>query len=439
MRVYRKKINKDGETITIRKWYADVHLSGGKRYGLPLFENEKLSRDFAADLETMLAQYERGGSYDKHIERWLSQLSTAMLSKFTQMGLISTVRVAAGSSLNKHLDDWQAALIDGGAGKAYANQKRQRAERVFREGGFRSLNDISGDKAMAAIGRLQATVYRTNPKTNKVELSETGPAASYSKLHHLRAVKQFAKWCVVNGRMAGDPLIHLSPKNVRVENQRRALSTDEIEYLLSYTATAPSSWNIPGPERALVYELAVSTGLRRDEIKSLKRTSFDFERLTVKVEAQHSKNRKPALLPVKAALMDKLKRHLSGKLPMAAAFAVPQSAAKMLKKDMEKARKAWTEAVKDNPKEHRRRGGSDFLKVETYQGKADFHCLRHTFGTLLAENGVHPKVAMDLMRHSDINLTLSLYTHGNKEQGTAAINALPSFGQKPKQRKNKKA
>ena len=36
---------------------------------------------------------------------------------------------------------------------------------------------------------------------------------------------------------------------------------------------------------------------------------------------------------------------------------------------------------------------------------ADFHCFRHTTGSLLAANGVHPKVAQILMRHCDINLT----------------------------------
>ena len=41
----------------------------------------------------------------------------------------------------------------------------------------------------------------------------------------------------------------------------------------------------------------------------------------------------------------------------------------------------------------------------------DFHSLRHTFGTMLAKRGVHPKVAQDLMRHSTINLTMNLYTH----------------------------
>ncbi len=42
---------------------------------------------------------------------------------------------------------------------------------------------------------------------------------------------------------------------------------------------------------------------------------------------------------------------------------------------------------------------------------ADFHALRHTFITRLARSGVSPQMAQSLVRHSDINLTMSRYTH----------------------------
>jgi len=60
-------------------------------------------------------------------------------------------------------------------------------------------------------------------------------------------------------------------------------------------------------------------------------------------------------------------------------------------------------------------------------GKLDFHALRHTFGTLLAASGVHPKAAQDLMRHSDINLTMSRYTHTLRGQKAEAIDRIPDF------------
>jgi len=65
--------------------------------------------------------------------------------------------------------------------------------------------------------------------------------------------------------------------------------------------------------------------------------------------------------------------------------------------------------------------------ADTGAGRLDFHALRHTFGTLLAASGVHPKTAQDLMRHSDINLTMTRYTHTLRGQQAAAIEALPVF------------
>ena len=57
----------------------------------------------------------------------------------------------------------------------------------------------------------------------------------------------------------------------------------------------------------------------------------------------------------------------------------------------------------------------------------DFHALRHQTGTLLAASGVHPKVAQKIMRHSDINLTLSRYTHTLTGQEADAVVRLPDL------------
>ncbi len=58
---------------------------------------------------------------------------------------------------------------------------------------------------------------------------------------------------------------------------------------------------------------------------------------------------------------------------------------------------------------------------------ADFHSLRHTTGSLLAASGVHPKVAQSIMRHGDINLTMSLYTHTLQGQESEAVKSLPDL------------
>ena len=69
--------------------------------------------------------------------------------------------------------------------------------------------------------------------------------------------------------------------------------------------------------------------------------------------------------------------------------------------------------------------------IAAERGNIVFHSLRHTFGSMLASSGVHPKTAMELLRHSDINLTLSRYTHSYRGATAAAVNTLPDLGKLP--------
>jgi integrase len=65
------------------------------------------------------------------------------------------------------------------------------------------------------------------------------------------------------------------------------------------------------------------------------------------------------------------------------------------------------------------------LAYRDHDGRyADFHSLRHLFITRLSEAGVSPRMAQTLARHSDIRLTLGVYTHVELADRTAAIQSL---------------
>ncbi len=51
-----------------------------------------------------------------------------------------------------------------------------------------------------------------------------------------------------------------------------------------------------------------------------------------------------------------------------------------------------------------------------------FHMLRHTFATNLVNSNVDLKTAQELMRHSNINTTMSIYTHVNDQHKINVIN-----------------
>ena len=54
-----------------------------------------------------------------------------------------------------------------------------------------------------------------------------------------------------------------------------------------------------------------------------------------------------------------------------------------------------------------------------------------TFQMLLTLNGTSPRVAMELMRHSDIKLTMKMHTDAGQLPDGPAIQQLPSLLSKP--------
>jgi hypothetical protein len=69
---------------------------------------------------------------------------------------------------------------------------------------------------------------------------------------------------------------------------------------------------------------------------------------------------------------------------------------------------------------------------------ADFHALRQTVITNLSRAGVSPKMAQSLARHSDINLTMNVYTVVSVSDQAAAVESLPPLpgmpGRSPEER-----
>jgi hypothetical protein len=62
---------------------------------------------------------------------------------------------------------------------------------------------------------------------------------------------------------------------------------------------------------------------------------------------------------------------------------------------------------------------------------ADFHALRHTYITYLADAGVSQRHAQESARHSDPRLTANVYTHVRAAALAESVNrlALPASGQ----------
>ncbi len=181
--------------------------------------------------------------------------------------------------------------------------------------------------------------------------------------------------------------------------------------LLAATCQGPERFGMSGPERALLYRVTLETALRRNELRSLKVSSFDFARNTVTVRAGYSKRRCEDTLPLRPETAAELQTFLAGKVPGVKAFGgtckhLTDKTAKMIEADL---------------------GGAGISYVGGAGRYRDFHALRHTCGSWLAAAGVHPKVIQEIMRHSDINLTMTRYGHTLRGQEAGAVAKLPSL------------
>ncbi|MHC4362756.1 MAG: tyrosine-type recombinase/integrase [Planctomycetota bacterium] len=371
--IFRQKYTVKGESgKTVRKqskhWYIDYKTADGTRKRVKGFKDKQATAQLAAKLEKEAEQ--------------------------AQVGIVDKYKEHRRRPLAQHLEDFKQSLLAKGNTKQYVDQTIARIEPVFV--GCRVLfwDDISASSVEEYLAGLRD--------------KESGISTQTSN-YYLQSVKQFCRWIVRDQRASESPVAHLSKVTVKASPKtRRALEPDQLRRLLEVTQTGPKRLNMTGCERAMLYRLAAETGLRANELRSLTMSSFDFENDVVCLRSEDAKNSKRAEIPIRNETAVILRAFLSGKLPETKAFPMPSkyNMADMLRKDCEA---AGIETEDDG------------------RGKIDFHSLRHTTGSLLAAAGVQPKVAQAIMRHSDINLTMSRYTHIFLGQASEAVEKLPDL------------
>jgi len=406
--------DKDGKNRKSLKWYLDFADHNEIRHKIPGFSDKRQSESLGRQIEK-LVNARSGEGLDASLSAWLEMIPSRMMKHFVSWGLVERHRAAIGQALVQHLDDFKKSLMADGCTDRHAKQKCGRARKIlFDDCGFLTFADIRASKVKLAIDQVKRTVRKkVDGELQDVEL---GPAAGQTKTHYTRDLRAFTAWAFLDGRTMSDPLALLKRDSQKKKSKaaktqtrsfkRRALDPQEIGQLLVATEAADLRCGLTGYERAAVYRLAIETGLRAGEIRSLKPCDIDLTEGFVRVVPQNTKNGEEAILPLRKDLCDTLKVIAANKHPEAPLFRLPGKPAVMLRKDLK--------AARIDPEDQAK-------------GRCDFHGLRHCFGSLLAAAGVHPKIAQDLMRHSDINLTMSRYTHTLLGQGAKAVESLPDF------------
>jgi integrase/recombinase XerD len=354
----------------------------------------------------------------------------AMLTQIVQRvdrekaGLVDPTEEQRKRPLADHLREFESYLQNKGVSDKQVRENLSKLRKLVSERKWRLIGDISAHGTMEFLGQLRRDGLSAQTHNN-----------------YLTAIKQFTRWLVRDRRTPSDPLMHLSRLNVRTDRRhdRRALNQEEFSLLVDAARNGKQVEGIAGPDRAMMYILAAWTGFRRGEIGSLTLRSLklDDDPPTATVSACYSKRRHQDTQVLHPEVVRQLKDWLatkkyidpdmplflvSGRVP----GGVQRKTSKMIERDLMTARDKWIEDAKTQV-EQERRVKTDFLCHCNYDGLfADFHSLRHWFITGLARAGVSPKMAQTLARHSDIRLTLGVYTHIELPDRALAIESLPA-------------
>ena len=280
------------------------------------------------------------------------------------------LREAAHKALSEHLGEYLADLRSRGKTgrrKKGLVQIRSRLQRLFDECDWNALNAITPDSFV----RWRSGIRDLSPRTLN---------------HYLSDACTFLNWMVRQGRLAFNPLKAVGKVDQTVSTrERRAFTDDEICRLVEYS---PQYRRVP-------YLMSARTGLRHGELSQLLWGDIvlDEGNSHVRVRASISKNKKEARIP----LIRELEILLAEFRPVSVGDAdkvfvkgVPRC--RTLRKDLEAA---------------------DIPYCDEQGRYADFHSLRYTFNTWMQRKGFVPRVAQELMRHSDRRLTDKVYTDTN--------------------------
>jgi integrase len=222
----------------------------------------------------------------------------------------------------------------------------------------------------------------------------------------------------------------LSKYNAETDRRhvRRELTPDEAVYLLRFAEgyTTPQH-SLTGPDRSMVYRLALGSGFRASELRSLTPESFDLDSdpPAVTVGAAYSKRRRQDLQPIRRDLADMLRPWLAAGVPVFGKL--PGGTARMLRTDLDAARAKWIDDAKTDA-ECDARQRSDFLQYKNAAGEfLHFHATRHTYISGIVAGGASVKTCQELARHSSPTLTIGRYSHARLHDLTAALDALPDL------------
>lgn len=349
------------------------------------------------------------------------------------------------SEIERAVDQYIAHRKAEGLAKSTTDDMRYRIRKFVRECGFETFADVDEQTAINWF----VGIAQVDPITKKPRLS-----ANSRKLYSVYC-GAFFEWTVFQGLIPTNPCARAPrPKKFKKDRRkfRRAMTESELQQLILVARLRPLAeyskmriigsrnqayWEanpitlenieslaedaellsadvrkmqVDGLKWSLAYRMLALVGVRWEELRTLTAGQFTFgNEPEVALKSSFTKNGNSDRLPLPQDLATDLEawivdQAIPSDKPI---FTLPAKGMKRFLRDIEVA------------------------GIERYdsQGRSiDIHCLRYSFGTLLAKRGVHVSVAQRLMRHSKPELTIGVYTSVESIDSRHASNTLPSLG-----------
>ena len=437
----------------------------GKKKSARLTTGKDGSNRIVVESGKWLAKYRDGSGVIREVstgckDKGAAQTMLTALERRAELvrsGVVSSSEDAisdhAAIPIAEHFNAYHEHRVTQELNEARIKTTKSRLKRLAEECRFRRLSDLSGEALTRWLGQQLAV----------------GMGAG-TRNEYRQEMVGFANWCVRSGRLTANPFGDVPRANAKADRRRmrRALAERELERLLFVARWRPlaeygrktvrpnskdeskrSSWTKEplsydsleavvtramerltdnpefagqldqrGRERALVYRTLVLTGLRRGELASLSIGSLELDGPTpyAVLDAGDEKNRQGSEIPLRDDLVVELRAWVAEKragfigsdsefshMPL---FSVPASLLNVLNRDLKVA---------------------GIPKTDERGRVVDVHAMRMTLATMLNKAGVAPRTAQEIMRHSDIRLTMTTYTDATLLNVSGALDLLPNL------------
>jgi integrase len=294
-----------------------------------------------------------------------------------------SLRNAGQRDMTDHLSDFVADLQAQHCSEKHVNNIRYRVSMLIKECAWRLPSNVTTDSFVT--WRAQQT------------------HAAKTINDYLGAARVLINWMKDKKRVLENPLTDIVEIDTRGREtrKRRAFEVAEMIRLIA----------VSGPRKP-IYLMAAHTGLRRSELGALVWAflKLDAQLPHLYLPGRFTKNSEDAILPLHPDVVTSLRETKGVGVGDGDLVFPHMPRIERFRRDLKKAGIPYFDA----------------------QGRvADFHALRKTFDTHLQLNGALPRVTMELMRHSDMRLTMGTYIDAKLLPLVEAVNALPSYLSKP--------